>query len=185
MTEGDPSRRRLRLHRRRAPARPAACSPIGCRPIRRTACWCSRRAARQLDLVPHSGRLSLRHRQSARRLDVPDREGAGPERPRAQLSARQGDRRLLGHQRHDLDARPGGGLRSLAAARPHRLGLGRRAAGLPQARRPFPGRHRASRRRRRVAGRAAARALGRARCGDQGRRRDGHPADRRLQHRRQ
>ena len=28
---------------------------------------------RQLDLVPHSGRLSVRHRQSALRLDVQDR----------------------------------------------------------------------------------------------------------------
>ncbi len=54
---------------------------------------------------------------------VPDREGTRPERPRAQLSARQGDRRLLGDQRHDLDARAGGGLRSLAPTRPHRLGL--------------------------------------------------------------
>ena len=82
---------------------------------------------RQLDLVPHPGRLSVRDGQSARRLDVPDREGAGAERPGAQLSARQGDRRLLGDQRHDLDARPGRRLRSLAPARPHRLGLGRRA----------------------------------------------------------
>ena len=41
----------------------------------------------------------------------------------AGLSARQGDRRLVGHQRHDLDAGPGRRLRSLAPARPHRLGL--------------------------------------------------------------
>jgi choline dehydrogenase-like flavoprotein len=58
------------------------------------------------------------------------RGGAGPERPRARLSARQGDRRLVGDQRDDLDARPGGRLRPLAAARPDRLGLGRRAAAL-------------------------------------------------------
>ena len=120
------------------------------------------RRPRQLDLVPHSGRLSLRHRQSARRLDVQDRAGAGTERPQPQLSARQGDRRLLGHQRHDLHARPGGGLRPLAAARSCRLGLGRRAAGLQAAGGSFPRRHRASRRRRRMAGRAAARALGRS-----------------------
>ena len=46
----------------------------------------------------------------------------------ADLSARQGDRRLVGDQRHDLHARPGRRLRPLAPARPHRLGLGRRAA---------------------------------------------------------
>lgn len=78
----------------------------------------------------HPGRLSLRDRQSTRRLDVPDREGTRPQWSRAQLSARQGDRRLLGHQRHDLDARPVAGLRPLAAARPHRLGLGRCRAGV-------------------------------------------------------
>ena len=38
-------------------------------------------------------------RQSARRLDVPDRAGAGAERPRAALSARQGAGRLVGDQR--------------------------------------------------------------------------------------
>ena len=139
----------------------------------------------QLDLVPHSGRLPLRHGQSARRLDVPDREGAGPERPGAELSARQGDRRLLGDQRHDLDARPGRRLRPLAPARPRRLGLGRRAADLQAARRPFPRRHRASWRQRRMARRADAADLGRAGRGGQGRHRDGHAADGRLQHRRQ
>ena len=47
----------------------------------------------------------------------------GPQRPRAGLSPRQGDRRLVGDQRHDLDAGPGRRLRPLAPARPHRLGL--------------------------------------------------------------
>ena len=69
--------------------------------------------------------------------------GAGPQRPRAELSARQGDRRLVVDQRHDLHARPGRRLRSLAPARPHRLGLGRRAADLQAARGSFP-RRRAS-----------------------------------------
>ena len=49
--------------------------------------------------------------------------GARPQRPRAGLSPRQGDRRLFGDQRHDLDARTGRRLRPLAPARPHRLGL--------------------------------------------------------------
>ena len=140
---------------------------------------------RQLDLVPHSGGLSVRHRQSALRLDVRDREGAGPERPQPEISARQGDRRLLGDQRHDLDARPGPGLRPLAAARARRLGLGRCPPRLQASRQSFPRRHRASRRRRRMAGRAAARAMGCAGRGRQGGDRDGHPGDAGFQHRRQ
>ena len=126
-----------------------------------------------------------RHQQSALRLDVPDREGAGPERPQPQLSARQGDRRLVGHQRHDLDARPGPGLRSLAAARPHRLGLGRRPPGLQAARQSFSRRHRASWRGGRMAGRAAEGEMGRARRGRPGGERDGHSDDVGFQHRRQ
>ena len=69
--------------------------------------------------------------------------GARPQRPRAELSARQGDRRLVVDQRHDLHARPGRRLRPLAPARPQRLGLGRRAADLQAARASFP-RRRAS-----------------------------------------
>ena len=53
-----------------------------------------------------------------------DRARARPQRPRAQLSARQGAGRLLGHQRHDLHARPGGRLRPLAPARQCRAGPG-------------------------------------------------------------
>ena len=51
-------------------------------------------------------------------LDVSHRAGARPQRPFAGLSARQGDRRLLRHQRDDRDARPGRRLRPLAPARP-------------------------------------------------------------------
>ena len=57
--------------------------------------------------------------------------------------------------------------------------------GLQAARGPFPRRHRASRRRRRMAGRAAARALGRPGRRRRGGDRDGHPGDAGLQHRRQ
>jgi len=99
--------------------------------------------------------------------------------------ARQGDRRIVGHQRHDIDARPGPGLRPLAAARSLRLGLGRRPPRLQAARQSFPRRHRASRRRWRMAGRAAARQLegvGRGRQGGDG---NGHPGDGGFQHRRQ
>ena len=79
---------------------------------------------RRLDLVPHPGRLPVRDRQSARRLDVQDRRRGRPRRARAHLSARQGARRLVGHQRHDLHARPGGRLRRLAPARACRAGAG-------------------------------------------------------------
>ncbi len=95
------------------------------------------RRPRQLDLVSHPGRLSVRHRQSALGLVLQDRAGGGPQRPQPQLSARQGDRRLVRDQRHDLYARPGRRLRSLAPARAHRLGLGRRAAVFQAARRSF------------------------------------------------
>ena len=141
---------------------------------------------RQLDLVPHSGRLSLRHRQSALGLDVRDREGAGPERPQPEISARQGDRRLLGHQRHDLDARPGRRTTIIGASSACTgWGWDDVRPGLQAARQSFPRRHRASWRRRRMARRAAARAMGGAGRGRQGRDRDGHPRDARLQHRRQ
>jgi len=78
---------------------------------------------RQLDLVSHSGRLSLRHRQSPLGLDVPDRAGSRPQRPLAGLSPRQGDRRFVRHQRDDLDARTSRRLRPLASARSSGLGL--------------------------------------------------------------
>ena len=81
-----------------------------------------------------------------------------------ELSARQGDRRLVGDQRHDLDARPGRRLRPLAPARPHRLGLGRRAAGVQAADDHFLGDDRASRRGGEWRVGAAARAVGRAGC---------------------
>ena len=79
---------------------------------------------RQLDLVSHSGRLSVRHRQSALGLDVQDGSRARPQRPQPQLSARQGDRRLLGDQRHGLYARAGRRLRPLAPARACPAGRG-------------------------------------------------------------
>ena len=68
------------------------------------------RRPRQLDLVPYSRRLSLCDRQSARGLDVQDRARAQFGRPLDRLSARSRGGRLVGHQRHDLYARPGGRL---------------------------------------------------------------------------
>ena len=140
---------------------------------------------RQLDLVSHSGRLSVRHRQSALGLDVQDRAGAGPQRPQPQLSARQGDRRLFGDQRHDLYARTGRRLRSLAPARVARLVVGRRAAVFQEARRQFSRRQRAPRRRRRMARRISAPALGHHRRLARGGGAIRHSAGRRLQYRRQ
>ena len=90
------------------------------------------RRPRQLDLVPHPGRLSVRHRQSAHRLAASRPSRSRAQRPRAELSARQGDRRLLRDQRHDLHARPGARLRPLAPARPAGLVVGRCAAVFPQ-----------------------------------------------------
>ena len=78
----------------------------------------------QLDLVSHPGRLSVRDRQSARGLDVQDRARSGTERTHDCLSTRQGDRRVIRHQRDDLHARTGVRLRSLAAARARPAGAG-------------------------------------------------------------
>ena len=119
----DNAGRRVRLHhRRRRLGRLRSGQP----PLRRPeAARAPARGGRQgqLDLVSHPGRLSLRHRQSARGLDVQDRAGARAQWPQPQLPARQGDRRLLRHQRDDLHARPGRRLRPLAPARPDRLGF--------------------------------------------------------------
>ena len=72
-----------------------------------------------------------------------------------------GHRRLVGDQRHDLHARPGRRLRSLAPARQCRLGLGRRAALFHQ--------ERGSRRAGRCDARRAAANGGSRSCGSAGR----------------
>ncbi len=178
-------RGRIRLHYRRCrlgrlPARqPAVRRPRQARAAARSG------RSRRLDLVSCSRRLSVRDRQSALGLDVQDRSGAGAQWPQPQLSARQGDRRLVRDQRHDLYARPGRRLRSLAAARACRLGLGRRAAVFQTARKSFPRRKRRARRRRRVAHCGAAGALGSARCLPRRRRAGRHQIHCRLQPRRQ
>ena len=86
--------------------------------------------------------------------------GAGPERPRPGLSPRQGGRRLLRDQRHDLHARPAADYDQW-----RQLGLTGWSwddvlPRLQAAGRSFPGRDRTSRRGRRMAGRGAAPALG-------------------------
>ena len=98
---------RIRLyHRRRRHRRLRARQPALRRPEQSRAAAGSRRQGR-LSLDPHPRRLSVLHRQSAHRLVLQDRARARPERPRAELSARQGAGRLLVDQRHDLHARPG------------------------------------------------------------------------------
>ena len=140
----DAHRGRLRLHhRRRRLGRLRAGEPALRRPGQARVAAGGRRQ-RQLDLVSHPGRLSVRHRQSALRLAVQDRARSRAQRPQPELSARQGDRRLLVDQCHDLHARPGCRLRSLAPARTDRLGLRRRAAVFPQARESFSRRQRSS-----------------------------------------
>ena len=143
------------------------------------------RRARQLDLVPHPGRLSVLDRQPALGLVVSHATGGRPQRPQPQLSARQGDRRILVDQRHALHARAGARLRSLAPAGAHGLGMGRRAALVQAARGPLPGAERGARDGRRMPGRAPARALGPARHVPPGRGGSRHQADRRFQYRRQ
>ena len=136
---GRRDRGRLRLrHRRRRHGRLRARQPPDARIPRTRVLLLEAGGRDQLPLDPHPGRLPLLHRQPAHRLDDADRGRARPERPLARLSARQGARRLLLDQRHDLHARPGGRLRRLAPARQRRLGLGRRAALLPPIRGQLP-----------------------------------------------
>jgi hypothetical protein len=139
---------------------------------------------RQLDLVPYPRRLHVFERQSALGLVLHDGARARPQRPADALPARQGDRRLVGHQRDDLYPRPGRRLRPLAATRPARLGLGRRAAVFPQARGSFRRRDRTSRRGPRIARRSAARRLSDQQSVRAGNRAGGDSVKPRSQHRR-
>ena len=111
----------------------------------------------------------------------------GPQRPRAELSARQGAGRLLGDQRHDLHARPGARLRSLAPARQRRLGAGTTCCPTSSGPRTTgKGARRVPRRRRRMARRAASACAGRSSTPSATRPSEaGIPQDRRLQPRRQ
>ena len=62
---------------------------------------------------PHSARLGPHPHQADARLDVFHRARAADERPPDRMRARQGDRRLVVDQRHDLFARPSRRLRPL------------------------------------------------------------------------
>ena len=141
-----------------------------------------RRARPQL-LDPRPDRLLPDHFRSEARLGLPDRAGAGPERPPDPLAARQGARRLVLDRRPRLHPRPEGGFRPLAPARQSGVELRRRPAVL-QARRGSGARPR------RLARRGGA-ALGRRqrppRAGrgvDPGLHRSRHSAERPLQRRR-
>ena len=144
------------------------------------------RRRRPLDLAAHPDRLPLHHRRSALRLVLPDRGRAGAQGPLDHASARQGDRRLVGHQRHVPDPRAGRRLRPLAPARARRAGAGTMSCRIS--------------RRTRISSSARARATGpAANCGSSARARtgpvldvvqraaqeDGLPLARRFQPRRQ
>ena len=160
-----PRHRLLRLHhRRRRLRRLPARQPALRRSTHKGARARSRRQ-RPLDLAAYSDRLPLHDRRPALRLVLPDASRAGPQRPLHQPPARQGDRRLVGDQRHVPDPRPGRRLRPLAPARARRLGLGRRAALLQGARGFRAGCQPEPRRGRGIADRGIARTLAGARCG--------------------
>ena len=163
-TTGQNGSGHLRLHHRRGgDGGVPAGQPAVRRPADARAAAGGRRQG-QLPLDPHPRRLPLPDGQPAHRLVLQDGRGAGPQRPQPRLSARQGAGRLLVHQRHDLHARPGARLRSVAADGQPRLGLGRRAALLPEAPGPVGGGARRlrgpARPRRGVAHRACAHPLG-------------------------
>ena len=114
-----------------ARAAPAACSPTACRRIRKhRVLLLEAGGQRRLVLDRYPGRLPLHHRQPAHRLVLQDRARRAPRRTLDPLRARPRARRLLVDQRHDLHARPAGGLGPLGGARQPRLVLGRRAAHL-------------------------------------------------------
>ena len=85
---------------------------------------------------PHPDGLLAGLRQSARQLDVRERAGGAARRPQTVSAARQGARRHQFDQRHGVYARQCRGLRRMAPARLHRLGLGQRAALLQEGRTP-------------------------------------------------
>ena len=182
MADADADRRRIRLHhRRRGLGRLRAGQPA-VRRSRRIACCCSKRAA----ATTGSGftfRSATCSRSAIRASDwmFKTEPEPGLNGRSLELSARQGDRRLVGDQRHDLHARAGRRLRPLAPARPGRLGLGRRAAVFQASTRIISwarATHHA--RGRRMADRGAARALGHPRCVPRGRRAGRHQTGRRT-----
>ena len=140
------------------------------------------RRARQQSLDSRPDRLLPHHLRPEDRLGLPDRAGAGPERPAHPLAARQGAGRLVVDQWSRLHPRPEGGLRPLAPARQSGVELRRRPA-LLQARRGSGARARRLPRHRRAAlgrrqrppraGRGVDRSLPRSR----------HSEERRLQRR--
>ena len=122
--------RQLRLrHRRRRQRRLPARQPAEPQSRAQGPAARGRRQGR-LVLDRHPGRLPLHHRQPAHRLVLQDRARRAPRRALDPLCARQRARRLLLDQRHDLHARPEGGLGPLGVARQPRLVVGRRAADL-------------------------------------------------------
>ncbi len=95
-------------------------------------CYCGSGRVRQLRLDPHPGRLPLHHQQPAHGLALRHRGRSRSERACHRVSARQGPGRLFVDQRHDLHAWPDRGLRWLAPAWQHGVGVAGRAAVFPK-----------------------------------------------------
>ena len=91
-------------------------------------------------------------------------EGPRAQRSFPEVPARQGARRMLLDQWHDLHAWPGPRLRPVGGRRQSGLELERAAAAVPQDGGPFRRDQRNARRRRRMAGRTPAALLEAARC---------------------
>ena len=73
-------------------------------------------------LIQMPAAFSIPMNMRALRLGLSERTGTASRRPPARHAARQGDRRLVLHQRHGLRARPRDGFRPLGSGRRARLG---------------------------------------------------------------
>ena len=166
-----------------ARARPAACWPTGCRPIRATACCCSKPAASDNWIwfhIPVGYLFAIGNPRSDWMFKTepePGLNGRALNYPRGKVIGGSSAINAMIY------------MRGQAADYDHWRQLGLTGWGwddvLPffkKHERPFPRRERASRGRRRMAHRGAARALGPARRVPRGRRAGRHQADRRLQH---
>ena len=144
----------------------------------------SRRTGR-LVLDRHPRRLPLHDCESTHGLVLQDPARRAPGESIDSLCARQGARRLLDHQRHDLHARPERGLRLLGIARQRGMVMGRCAAAVQKGGGLSAWRRRHARRRRRASRGRVAAALGDSRGLARRGRRMRHSEDSRIQPRRQ
>ena len=129
-----------------ARARPAACWPTGCRPIRTTACCCWKPAAATTGSgihIPVGYLFAIGNPRSDWMFKTepePGLNGRSLNYPRGKVIGGSSAINAMIYMRGQA-----GRLRSLAPARAARLALGRRAAVFQEARRSFSRRQRASR----------------------------------------